>query len=51
MISNAEIVAAWNDIEDAEPDISTEQLFARVCDHFGHAIDDGDVAAALAEAA
>ena len=49
MPTNREIVEAWNQIEDMEPEISTEQLFSRVCDYFNHEIDEGDVAAAIAE--
>lgn len=41
------IVDAWNVIESADPDISTERLFAMVCERFNHTIDDGDVSEAL----
>lgn len=51
--TNAEIREVWNSIEEGEPDISTEQLFARTMDHFNSqqkdaVIDEGDIAAALA---
>lgn len=44
-----QIVAVWDEIEDIDPEISTERLFALVCDHFRGVIDNGDVAAALAK--
>lgn len=47
--SAMKIVERWNAIEELEPDISTESLFARVCDFFNNRIDHGDVAHALAE--
>ena len=40
-----EICRAWDEIESVEPDISTEQLFARVSDRTG--ADEGDIATAL----
>ena len=48
--SNNQIRAAWDALEETEPDASTEYLMARVCDHFRGVIDNGHVAAALAEA-
>lgn len=45
--STDEIIAIYEAIEDIDPEISTETLFARVRDHFGDRIDDGDIAAAL----
>ncbi|HEY8066569.1 MAG TPA: hypothetical protein VIF40_17870 [Methylosinus sp.] len=45
--SAEEIAAIYGAIEDIDPDISTETLFARVRDHFGGRINDGDIAAAL----
>jgi hypothetical protein len=47
--SAEEIVTIYEAIEDLDPDISDESLFARVRDHFAGAIDDGDIADALAE--
>lgn len=47
--SAEEIVAILDAIEELEPDISDASLFARVRDHFSGAIDDGDIAEALAE--
>lgn len=43
-----QIVRAWNRIEEANPDISTEMLFAMVGDETG--ADAGDIAIALAVA-
>jgi len=45
--SAEEIFAIYDAIEDLDPDISTETLFARVRDHFGGRVNDGDIAAAL----
>jgi hypothetical protein len=45
--TDAEILALWDTLESVEPDISTERLSRMVCDHFGGAIDDADVAHAL----
>lgn len=47
--TNEEIVAAWDEIEDINPDISTEKLFALVRDTFDGKIDNGDIATALYE--
>lgn len=41
-----EILEAWDRWEDSDPDMSTEQLFARVVDETG--CDEGDIASALA---
>lgn len=45
--SAEEIIAIYDAIEDLDPDISTESLFARVRDHFGYRIDDSDIATSL----
>ena len=42
------VQAAWERIEDAEPDISTERLMALVADATGE--DEGNIAAMLAQA-
>jgi hypothetical protein len=47
--SAEEIIAIYDAIEELDPDISTERLFAMVRDHFTGAIDDGDIANALAD--
>lgn len=47
--STEEIIAVYEAIEESEPNISDASLFARVCDHFNGAIDNGDIADALAE--
>jgi hypothetical protein len=47
--SAEEILAICDAIEELDPDISDEALLARVRDHFAGAIDDGDIADALAE--
>jgi hypothetical protein len=47
--SAEEIIAIYDAIEELEPDISTERLFAMVRDHFAGSIDDGDIANALAD--
>jgi hypothetical protein len=49
--SDEEIIAIYDAIEELDPDISTESLFARVRDHFDQRIDDGDIAAALRRSA
>lgn len=50
-MKDARIEAIWDEIEDAEPDISTERLMATVCERAslesGREIDAGDVSAAL----
>jgi hypothetical protein len=47
--SNEQIRAAWDAIEEEEPEASTEYLMARVCDYFRGVIDNRHVAGALAE--
>ncbi len=47
--SKKQIRAAWDVFEETDPDASTEYLTARVCDFFRGVIDNGHVAAALAE--
>ena len=45
--SHGEILKVWDTIQKYEPTISTEQLIARICDHFNHEIDSADIADAL----
>jgi hypothetical protein len=50
---NKKIIEIWNEVEDDFPAKSTEFLLAVTCDRYqqfyGREIDNGDVAAALAE--